>query len=108
MLCFRDGTLVGAAGLDCFGAPECIAEEAVDSWLRRHKGLLLAQPAAARSAGNRGGGAAGGSSSGSSSEEEGEDDWQQPCEVCGRRYPHQHFRSVYASRQSGSDSEPGE
>lgn len=35
------------------------------------------------------------------SEEEGED-WQPACEVCGRRYPHQHIRSAFVSR--GEDS----
>lgn len=114
LLCFCDGSLVGAAGLDRFGAPECLLEEAVDKWLRQHKGLLLESAAAAAAAarpGRRGGNDAGssrhdsrsGSGSGSGSEEEG-DEWQQPCEVCGRRYPHQHIRSVYTSRREGGGS----
>ena len=122
LLCFREGSLVGAAGLDRFGAPECIVEEVVDKWLRHHKVLHLlsssgsgsggAAPglkggqAAALLASSRGGGGASSDGGGGSSGEEGEeDDWQQPCEVCGRRYPHQHFRSAYATKGSGSESE---
>ncbi|PRW60072.1 thioredoxin domain-containing 9-like protein [Chlorella sorokiniana] len=107
LLCFRDGSLVAAAGLDCFGAPDCLLEETVDKWLRQHKGVLLesAAPAAARR-GSDGAGSSG-DNSGSGSEEEG-DEWQQPCEVCGRRYPHQHIRSVYASRPEDGSSSEGE
>ncbi|KAL4458222.1 hypothetical protein ABPG75_013087 [Micractinium tetrahymenae] len=116
LLCFRDGSLVGAAGLDRFGAPDCIQEEAVDKWLRQLR-VLAAAPgssssvAAAAAAARPGGTALGQGSSGGSDEEEEEeeeeeqDDWQQPCEVCGRRYPHQHIRSVYAGGPRGSDSE---
>ncbi len=34
-----------------------------------------------------------------------EGDWQAPCEVCGRRYPHQHVKAVYqsAAADEGSD-----
>jgi hypothetical protein len=99
LVCFRSGCLVGAAGLDRFGAPECIREEAVGAWLRR-LGVL-------RSPGSGGwaGGAAGSSDSGSGEEEEEGEEWQQPCEECGRRYPHQHIRTVRARRGSGSDSD---
>ena len=117
LLCFRDGCLVGAASLDAFGAPECIREEAVDKWLRRLRVLQQQMPSsssggtgAGATARWRGGGSVDGS--GSSSDEGGApdegDEWQQPCDVCGRRYPHQHIRSMYAgggSRHSGSDSE---
>lgn len=101
---------MGAAGLDRFGAPDCLLEEAVDKWLRQHKGLLLESAAAAaarpdeRSRGEAGG--SGEDDSGSGSEEG--DEWQQPCEVCGRRYPHQHIRSVYASRPGDGSSSEGE
>lgn len=102
---------MGAAGVDRFGAPECLLEEAVDKWLRQHRGLLLAAPAAG-SSGRRQAAAGGGSSAapscGSSDEDKEEeegDEWQKPCDVCGRCYPHQHIRSVYATRGSGSDSE---
>ena len=106
---------MGAAGLDAFGAPECIREEAVDKWLRRLKVLHQQLPsssgtAAGATARRRGGGSVDGTDSGSEeggATDEG-DDWQQPCDVCGRRYPHQHIRSMYAgggSRHSGSDSE---
>jgi len=104
---------VGAAGLDRFGAPDCLLEEAVDQWLRQHKGLLLESAAAAAAAArpsrrSNGDASSSGDDSGSGSEEEG-DEWQQPCEVCGRRYPHQHIRSVYASRrEDGGSSSSGE
>lgn len=112
LLCFREGSLVGAVGLDRFGAPDCIQEEAVDKWLRQLR-MLAAAPggsgAAAAVAARAGGTALGQGDGGGSSEEEDEEgaEWQQPCEVCGRRYPHQHIRSVYAGggRGSGSDAE---
>jgi hypothetical protein len=34
-----------------------------------------------------------------------ESEWQQPCEVCGRRYPHQHVKAVYASAEAGGGSD---
>jgi hypothetical protein len=61
--------------------------------------------AAALLAGSRGGGGASSDGGDSSGEEGEEDDWQQLCEVCGRRYPHQHFRFAYATKGSGSESE---
>jgi hypothetical protein len=35
-------------------------------------------------------------------------DWQAPCEVCGRTYPHEHIRSIYSSHQPGSDEDEDE
>lgn len=32
-------------------------------------------------------------------------DWQTPCEVCGRTYPHEHIRSIYSSHQHDSSDE---
>lgn len=103
---------MGAAGVDRFGAPECLLEEGVDKWLRQHRGVLLAAPSASGSGRQQpaagGGSDAAAAEGGSSDEEEGEgegDEWQQPCDVCGRCYPHQHIRSVYATRGSGSDSD---
>ncbi|PSC69616.1 thioredoxin domain-containing 9-like protein [Micractinium conductrix] len=108
LLCFREGSLVGAAPLDRFGAPECILEEEVDKWLRKLQVLVLqpgggAAAAAATAAGRRDGG---GGDSGS--EEEAGGEWEQPCEVCGRRYPHQHIRSAYAGGAHDSDGSESE
>lgn len=108
LLCFRAGSLVGAAGLDRFGAPECIQEEAVDKWLRQHRVLrLLSNHGGKAPSGWQGGSLQDDSDGGSSGEEEAAaaDDWQQPCEVCGRRYPHHHIRSVQATRGSDSESD---
>lgn len=103
---------MGAASLDHFGAPECLLEEQVDAWLRQRRCLVAAPggEAAAPAGGRAGSGAeAGGSSSDEEEEGGGEgDEWQQPCEVCGRRYPHQHIRSVYARRGDGSSESDGE
>lgn len=110
LLCFRKGSLVGAAGLDRFGAPDCIQEEAVDKWLRQLC-VLAAAPggssAAAVAAAQASGPAAAPDDGASTSEEEEEEaeEWQQPCEVCGRRYPHQHIRSVYSGGGCGSGSD---
>ena len=99
---------MGAAPLDRFGAPECILEEEVDKWLRKLQVLVLqpgggAAAAAATAAGRRDGG---GGDSGS--EEEAGGEWEQPCEVCGRRYPHQHIRSAYAGGAHDSDGSESE
>lgn len=98
---------MGAAGLDRFGAPDCILEETVDKWLRQHKGLLLAAPVTGGETTAAAGGGGREAASGSSSEEEDEEggEWHQPCEVCGRNYPHQHIRSVYATRGSDNESD---
>lgn len=46
-------------------------------------------------------------------EEDEEEEWRlKPCEVCGRRYPHEHVRAVYGSSaaaqgQGGSDDDDG-
>jgi hypothetical protein len=107
LLCFKDGSLVGAAPLDNFGALDCLLEEAVEGWLRRLRMLRDAPSGEGAAASSGAAGAL--SSAGSDSEgdsENGEaagDGWQQPCEVCGRRYPHQHIRSMQATRASNSD-----
>jgi hypothetical protein len=36
------------------------------------------------------------------------DDWQTPCEVCGRTYPHEHIRSMYSSQQQDSSDDAGD
>lgn len=39
--------------------------------------------------------------------EDNPDDWQEPCEICGRRYHHEHIRSTYTglTTQATSDSD---
>lgn len=99
---------MGAASLDHFGAPDCLLEEAVDSWLRQRRCLVAAPGGdAAPAAGGRRSGGAGSSSDEEEGGDEG-DEWEQPCEVCGRRYPHQHIRSVYARRSDGGSESDGE
>ena len=31
-----------------------------------------------------------------------------PCEVCGRRYPHEHVRAVYSTREPGDEEDDEE
>jgi hypothetical protein len=38
-------------------------------------------------------------------EDEGAESWQPACEVCGRRYPHEHIRSTFVSRAEDSSDE---
>ena len=102
--------MVGAAGLEAFGAPESCREEEVDAWLRKLRVLhtpesLEAWAAVQRQAGGASGRRTGSEEGPDSEEEEGGGDWQQPCEVCGRRYPHQHVRSAYADRPSDSSDD---
>ena len=54
-----------------------------------------------------GAGAGGGSSDEGSGQEEEVSDWQAPCEVCGRRYPHQHVKAVYQSSYVAGDGSDG-
>jgi len=60
---------------------EDLDEEALERWLEK-QGVLVV-----RDCGSEDG-------VGSSEEEEGEEEKYDPCEVCGRCYPHQHVRSV--------------
>jgi hypothetical protein len=91
---FRDGRVVDSAPLEVFGAPEEVEEEAVDRWLRGKRMLCALGSSAA---------AAGAHAEGSSDEEQEEGgSAQHPCELCGRRYAHQHIRSVYMHRDDGS------
>lgn len=38
-------------------------------------------------------------------EEWGNDEWSMPCQECGRRYPHQHIRSMYKGNLNESDDD---
>eukprot|EP00887_Chlorella_sp_A99_P006174 scaffold3.g6174.t1 len=112
LVCLWEGSVIGAIGLDCFGAPESIAEEEVDRWLRQrhvlHTPESLEAWAAAQRQGGAGMGPLGGAARGSESDSDdggSGSDWQLPCEVCGRRYPHQHVRSMYADRPSDSEED---
>lgn len=117
LVAFWEGSVLGAASLERFGAAEgVLLEEEVDRWLCALHVLhtpesLQAWAAEQRRRPGRRQGGEGGTSSGGESDEDGDgrggDDWQQPCEVCGRAYPHEHIRSVYADRHSDSEDEDG-
>lgn len=95
--CFRDGSLVGHASLASFCWDGEIAEEKVMRFFRQLR--ILKKP---RDEDNR--------SEGSSGVEEEENPWfQDPCHVCGRRYPHQHFGppKILADGSGSSDDDSG-
>jgi hypothetical protein len=117
-------------GLNDFGGVEGFDEEKVIRWLARVAGALpghpLAPPPKRLSKGGAGGangdssGDEGGGSGGSSDDDDdevvpceaGEGAWSgvggAPCETCGRRYPHQHFRALRRGgvrERRGSDDE---
>ena len=77
------GTIVAVVGeydLEC-GADED-AEDAVERWLQRRRCLVGDANAAAAPAPV-------------SDDDDDGDEWNKPCDECGRRYPHQHVRSAY-------------
>eukprot|EP00879_Flechtneria_rotunda_P014721 GHRR01015383.1.p2 GENE.GHRR01015383.1~~GHRR01015383.1.p2 ORF type:complete len:195 (+),score=70.28 GHRR01015383.1:712-1296(+) len=100
LLVGRDGCLLGKAHLSQFGRDD-IWEEEVLSYLHRFKVLAVdSKQQLGRLAGVAGNSAAGAGSSDSgndSEQEQGTEGWQAPCEVCGRTYPHEHIRALYAS-----------
>ncbi|KAG2449430.1 hypothetical protein HYH02_005577 [Chlamydomonas schloesseri] len=111
LVCFRGGAVVGRAPLSQFGPPGGLVEEEVTSYLQRLRVLRSCesrpQPGPERTRRRGGDAASDGSEVG---DEEDEEEWRiKPCEVCGRRYPHEHVRAVYgasgASRRDGSDDE---
>ncbi|KAG2496993.1 hypothetical protein HYH03_004998 [Edaphochlamys debaryana] len=101
LVCFRAGALVGRAPLTQFGPPGSLVEEEVVSYLQRLR-VLKGEAAARRAPGQ--------AAAEASSEEEGDgedaEEWKlKPCELCGRRYPHEHVRAVYGRRGSSSGGE---
>lgn len=109
--CPLQGKPLSHATFHRFGWPESIAESSVERWVQQmlqltaqqdqlQKKGAVAGPAKSKPAGS---GRRGSDSGGSSSEEEEEDG--EPCEVCGRRYPHQHVKAVYRSGYNDASDE---
>ncbi len=84
-----------------------LQDDLVERWLKKHcvlQSLEAVQQAA--------GGAARAAASNPNYDTEGEegeadDREQQPCEICGRRYYHEHIRSMYAAPDEGTESDEG-
>lgn len=109
LVCFRSGAVVGRAPVSQFGPPGCIVEEEVTSYLRRLRVLRDARGEGGGAGGR--GGSKGGAAATNSDEDDGEDsdqdEWRvKPCELCGRRYPHEHVRAVYGGRGGVSGGSP--
>ena len=107
IVCFFKDEIVGVLPLDSAVGEDGVDEDAVEAWLQRRRCLVgLGAPAGAAAARELADPAAAGSS-----EDDDEDDGnslQAPCEECGRRYPHQHIRSVYRAADADSDSDDGD
>lgn len=104
LLVCRDGAVLGKAALHQFGQHD-IWEEEVLAYLKRFKVLSAGSSTAngtsrsAAAAGGRGGRRDGSSDADSDSDAiQAGDDWQQPCEVCGRTYAHTHIRAIHSSQ----------
>lgn len=98
LVVFFQGTIIAtcnALDLDC--GDDIEAEDAVENWLRKRKCLvLLGNNASAGGSGPALGASAGSDDESDADEDENGNEWQRPCEECGRRYPHQHIRSMYS------------
>ncbi|GAB4820410.1 hypothetical protein N2152v2_007456 [Parachlorella kessleri] len=105
LACFREGALVGSAALETFTNEEAaLVEERVTLWLQKHR-VLRQEGAEVTAAGQAA--AAGRDDSSDEDQETEADSWQPACDVCGRRYPHQHIRSTFVNRVSDSSDEEG-
>lgn len=88
-------------------------DDAVENWLRKRKFLRVSSSAEegynSREQVKSGGGSGfrkKNNDNGDSDEEEDDvDEWRKPCEECGRRYPHQHIRSIYRTTTASDDEE---
>jgi len=86
-------------------------DDAVENWLKKRK-LLKASTSSQEGYNSRGKVNGGGGfreafnqEDQDSEEEEDVDEWRKPCEDCGRRYPHQHIRSIYKTTTASDDEE---
>eukprot|EP00884_Botryococcus_braunii_P013703 jgi/Botrbrau1/22333/Bobra.0002s0012.1 len=101
---FRDGCIVGRWPVDGFVQNSSLQEEKISSCLRK-AGLLRQDrnPGSNDTSHNK----EGNDSAGGSSENE-EEDWKRPCDICGRKYFHEHIRSVHqgnVGREKDASSE---
>ncbi|KAG2433284.1 hypothetical protein HXX76_008351 [Chlamydomonas incerta] len=101
LVCFRGGAVVGRAALPQFGPPGGLVEEEVTAFLQRLRVLRSGESGpqpGPRGARRRGGDASEDDGGGQEDDDEEDEEWRvKPCEVCGRRYPHEHVRAVYGS-----------
>ncbi|KAJ9522593.1 hypothetical protein QJQ45_019656 [Haematococcus lacustris] len=104
LVCFRQGLITGRVSLAQLGPPGEVWEEEVVAYLKR-LGMLHGAGAGLGPALSSRGAA---SDNGEEDAPQGDEDWRNPaCEVCGRRYPHQHVKAIYSEKQhqSGDASE---
>ncbi|GLI62255.1 hypothetical protein VaNZ11_004860 [Volvox africanus] len=95
LVCFRAGALVGRAPVSQFGPSGCLVEEEVTSYLRRLR-VLRERPGVH-------------DDSMQDDDQEEEEEWKlKPCDLCGRRYPHEHVRAVYGTCHRRSSDGSGD
>ncbi|GIL90328.1 hypothetical protein Vretimale_18192 [Volvox reticuliferus] len=95
LVCFRAGALVGRAPVSQFGPPGCLVEEEVTSYLRRLHVLREAPGVHDTNTQDE--------------DQEEEEEWKlKPCDLCGRRYPHEHVRAVYSTCHRRSSDGSGD
>lgn len=95
LLCWRDGQVIGKAPLLQFGNPQEIYEEQVELYLGRLRMYNSGETGSSRHCNNSEDELDDGTSAPNSTD--------RPCELCGRTYPHEHFRAVYARQDSEDD-----
>jgi hypothetical protein len=110
LVCFKNAISIATIPV---GQDESEVHEAdLEAWLHRRKMLLTCDEAWASAAKRSSDknetnrdfmGATTSSENYGSDDEDKGDDWAPPCEICGRRYPHQHVRSMYRNELSDSD-----
>lgn len=111
IVCFYKGDVVGVRPFQHYfesGASADDDSEALEFWLRQRKCLLSLDEALRLCSGDnedRSSGSLRYKSEERIEEENEGNDWQAPCEVCGRRYPHQHIRSMYRTAPDEIESD---
>lgn len=87
-------------------------DDAVENWLKKRKLLKVSTSSkedysSTGKANCSGGGFRKGNEEdeGSGEEEDDVDEWRTPCEDCGRRYPHQHIRSIYKTATDDDEND---
>ena len=104
LVAFYQGTIIATCSVFELDCADDEVDDAVVSWLKKRKCLVTSIDSAGEQ--NLKQVLAGTSSIVSDeSEEDDGNEWQKPCEECGRRYPHQHIRSIYTGNANVQGSE---
>lgn len=108
IVCFLQETIVAACSLLDLGCNddddgEQEEEAAVVQWLQKRKFLRSNVSATTATTVHNDD-----NNDHNDNDDDDNDEWQAPCEECGRRYPHQHIRSVYRNLIVDSDDDNGD